>query len=1067
MLNTVGRWLNVHEDEIRLFFWTAVLLFLVRISGILLNNYAETAFLKRYGVEFLPIVSMLNAVATFVIMGALTGFMTRMPGARLLTRIFIFCGLSMAGLRFLIPLGYDLIYPLMFMLKAQYEVLLALLFWNLANDMFNTRQSKRLFPLITAGGVIGQIIGSFATPWIARVMMLDNLLFAYLGTTLLGAMVVKQMGSRFPTLLFQQSEKNVKKKRTSMIEEFKTVAPIMKGSTLVKILILLTLLPNIVIPIMNYQFNYAVSEQYVTETSLIEFFGYFRGVLNIISLVILLFIGKLYDRFGLPVALMFHPFNYMLVFFTFLLRFDAIAAIYARMSSNIIRTTINIPATAVVTGLFPESYRALVRPFLRGTVVRIGLFVGSGMILLSENLFHPRYLSLVALPFVMAWAVTPFVFKKKYSGILLDLVGENMIDIRSMEKKDLGHIFGDKKIQDHLIQTFRSASGKSRIWYGRILQSLDIDGFDNHILSCLKTETDDKTRIGLVHLLSKSVGEPVARFFQELASPDNPELTIEMIKVGNRNSSGHFHPFNKQILASGYPIEIQAYAVAGLYHQDPDVYGAMIEKWLAADSKDKLKAGIIATGESGSKTFSSRLKKILDRHDDESLLPFILQSLYQTAESDINPVVSDFLSHKKAPVRRQALVAFDIRDEASLKRAVMVMGDKSAKISALAKEKIKNAQYQNPQAMVESLALPSRKTKEGIFDLLESMNIKDLDVVRFIRLQAQQSFQLLSDLKAVDIFDECNTRGILKDHLNQQIQLKMETIIRVLAAQDRTDDMQLIYRGLFSKDRRQNANSLEALDDILTSSLSGIIIPLLDEGDMDQKIATGQKLFDLASPGNDPESVQSYFLESDDWITVLLVQSLIFRECKKKQEPVSGETPSEKTKTLSVVQCDKESGMETQLSLTQKILHLKKIEIFEDLAINELAAVASITDEITYPEGQTVFKEGDIGDTLFMIIEGEVSVIKDHGHEKEIELDRILSGDYFGEMALFDDEVRSATIRTEKESRCLTLHKYELQEIVREYPAIALHACKVLSWRIRRLHKKVLSKEKMVGGENE
>jgi hypothetical protein len=65
---------------------------------------------------------------------------------------------------------------------------------------------------------------------------------------------------------------------------------------------------------MNYQFNFAVNEQFATESGLIEFFGYFRGVLNIISLVILLFVGKLYDRFGLPVALMFHPFNYILVF---------------------------------------------------------------------------------------------------------------------------------------------------------------------------------------------------------------------------------------------------------------------------------------------------------------------------------------------------------------------------------------------------------------------------------------------------------------------------------------------------------------------------------------------------------------------------------------------------------------------------------------------------------------------------------------------------------------------------------------------------------------------------------
>jgi CRP-like cAMP-binding protein len=74
---------------------------------------------------------------------------------------------------------------------------------------------------------------------------------------------------------------------------------------------------------------------------------------------------------------------------------------------------------------------------------------------------------------------------------------------------------------------------------------------------------------------------------------------------------------------------------------------------------------------------------------------------------------------------------------------------------------------------------------------------------------------------------------------------------------------------------------------------------------------------------------------------------------------------------------------------------------------------------------------------------------------KRIELDSIGPGDYFGEMALFGDDRRSATIRVKKDARFLTLHKQELQEIVREYPQIALHVCRVLSMRIRRLHGKI------------
>jgi hypothetical protein len=124
MLKLLGRWLKVYENEITLFVWTAMLLFLVRSSGMILNNYAETAFLKRFGVEYLPIVNMLNAIATFFIMGVMAGIMGRVQGAPLLTYLFIFCGGSIACIRFLIPFGIDLIYPVLFMLKAQYEVLL-------------------------------------------------------------------------------------------------------------------------------------------------------------------------------------------------------------------------------------------------------------------------------------------------------------------------------------------------------------------------------------------------------------------------------------------------------------------------------------------------------------------------------------------------------------------------------------------------------------------------------------------------------------------------------------------------------------------------------------------------------------------------------------------------------------------------------------------------------------------------------------------------------------------------------------------------------------------------------
>ncbi|MFU8768209.1 MAG: Npt1/Npt2 family nucleotide transporter, partial [Desulfotignum sp.] len=518
------RLINLYEEEISLFLWTAALLFIIRSSGIILNNYAETAFLKRYGVEFLPLVNMLNAVATFFITGFLAVFLSRTSGARLLFYIFIFSGAIVTAIRLLIPLGIDLLYPLLFMLKSQFELFQAMLFWNMCNDLFNMRQSKRLFPLLTAGGVIGLILGSFGTPYFARLFSLDNLLYLYLITTIVGAAMIQAMGRSYGSLIYTEKTGRSALKKPPMMEEIKRVYPLVKDSILVKIVLVLTFMPNVVIPIMNYQFNYAVNDQFASETAMIQFFGYFRGALNIVSLFILLFVGRIYGRWGLPVALMFHPFNYMLAFIAFLLRFDVFSAMYARMSTTIIRTTINMPANGILIGLFPESYRNMIRPFIRGTVVRIALFTGSTLILLSTPLFHPRYLTLVALPFMVAWVAAPFVLKANYSRILRDLISKNMLDIKSMDQKELSQIFNQEKTLSDLENSFLAARGKDALWYAGLLKNFSATRLDQLILKNLNDQ-DEATQVALIKMLTTESEPQAVPELLVLLSPERPETT--------------------------------------------------------------------------------------------------------------------------------------------------------------------------------------------------------------------------------------------------------------------------------------------------------------------------------------------------------------------------------------------------------------------------------------------------------------------------------------------------------------------------------------------------------------
>jgi ATP/ADP translocase len=1067
MLRYILRWLNIHEKEIGLFFWSVALLFLVRGAGVILNNYAETAFLKRFGVEFLPIVNMLNAVATVLVMGIVFGLIGRFPGPRLLAGQFLFCGASIIAIRLLIPMAIGLIYPLLFMLKVQYEALLAMLFWNLANDLFNTRQSKRLFPLITAGGVSGQILASFGTPLMARAFQFDNLLIVYLLITLTGTGVVWAMGRRYPSLLMDERGETPQKKRTSMIQEVRTVLPMLKDSVLMRLMVVLTFMPNVVIPILNYQFNYAVDMNFASESSMIAFFGYFRGALNLVSLIILLFVGKVYGRWGLPVALMFHPFNYVIAFTAFLLRFDVIAAMYARMSTYILRTTVNVPANAMMMGLFPESYRAFVRPFLRGTVVRIALFLGSGLILVSDTLFHPRYLSLVALPFVVTWLSVPFILKKKYAGILIDLLQQNQLDLQSLQPSEIEHIFHGQGVQDQLLKAFMASAPAGVLWHAELLQQLRYPDLDVHLMQRIQDLTAaDQT--ALLQLLSDDPPAAVIDQLSKIAGRGDNAVALAVLQAVNRRSGDTGGPFDFRPYLDCTTPEIKAQAAAGLYRTAPEIYGPGIMAWIESDDVDLQKTGILAAGATEDRHFEAILKMTISRSRSPDLLAAALKSLHALGLHDLNDVATPFLTHNDKKVRLSALSAYHITDKESLKRAIPGLADEDPQIRQAVEDRILRAHYVDGKALIKALNHPNRDLRECVFDILEKLKIKGLDLYRLARDQLEGAYKYLNESIGIAALPESKARDLLMDHLNQQRSAIVQMVLRVLAVQDQSGRIQVIRRGLMSGDRRQRANSQEALDDVLDHRLSRVLIPLLEDDADDDAINIGRRRYALSNYRNDPVALLDHLLKRhDDWLSVLMtlfalealpavqidlrnlhrlrnspnihIQRMARRVLMQRENPPSKEV----------------DDMDTALTLPDIILKLKTVEIFEGLNINELAAVASVTEEVFFDSMDTVIREGDAGDTLFLILEGAVEVIKSGDKGAEVTLDHIGAGDYFGEMALFEEIPRTATVRTTQPCRMLILHKQEFNEMVREYPSIALKLCRVFSGRIRRLHQRI------------
>ena len=103
-----------------------------------------------------------------------------------------------------------------------------------------------------------------------------------------------------------------------------------------------------------------------------------------------------------------------------------------------------------------------------------------------------------------------------------------------------------------------------------------------------------------------------------------------------------------------------------------------------------------------------------------------------------------------------------------------------------------------------------------------------------------------------------------------------------------------------------------------------------------------------------------------------------------------------------------------------------------------------------YQDGEIIVREGEVGDCMFVIQEGDVEILCDDNGE-EIHIATRHTGDFIGEMAIFDRDVRSATVRAKGEVRILTVDKKNFMSRIHEDPSLAFRIVETMSYRLREL----------------
>jgi CRP-like cAMP-binding protein len=145
------------------------------------------------------------------------------------------------------------------------------------------------------------------------------------------------------------------------------------------------------------------------------------------------------------------------------------------------------------------------------------------------------------------------------------------------------------------------------------------------------------------------------------------------------------------------------------------------------------------------------------------------------------------------------------------------------------------------------------------------------------------------------------------------------------------------------------------------------------------------------------------------------------------------------------------------MAASDTVALLAHVPVFEELAPDDLERVASVAVPRSFEPGQVVFREGDDSDTCYVVCEGHARAIRTHSDGRTITLATFGAGEVFGELAMFDDEKRSATVEAIDAVDAIAILGPDMRRVMREHPEISAKLVTTLGRRLRAANERLAS----------
>ena len=778
-----------------------------------------------------------------------------------------------------------------------------------------------------------------------------------------------------------------------------------------------------------------------------------------------------------------------------------------------VRRVIRDPVFALLNNAVPVHAKGRARSVINAILSPLGgVFAGALLTVISQ--LPAWVLPLVLMVGCVIYLVSAFVLRLEYTRAMVQMLQQQSFTFLLSQRNEIG--VTDVATMQILAENIKNSDD---LEFNTFMASIiaEIGGRDSlPILIDMINQADGDYRRDLVEVIYHADlrTENMRLLYENLLHDDDPRIREYAItglgRVVGINSLNYLTLI--QPLLGDEEIDVKATTITALIQAGQEPYKSQAEQYLGLLVEDDNSAyrfvGLEVLGSLDDVQRIIQIIPYLDDLNDEVRLQATLsilklwkkdvpKNIYQAILERIESFMDDHVERIRM-AELSLLAKIDVAD--SLNALIRALQDPSERVREVAVESLINKGHS-----IEKTLLKVARAGTGLQNKMATIALCRIDndeyghlLNAYIETNMNAIYLNYKRLYALETCHEYSSITILENAISLELEVQVDDTFDLIAFAYEVESLDLIKEALQSSDGRTRSNAVEALESVTNPQLARRMSPMLNPEmttrvlahmNEESQLDTFQVLMDIAKSGDEwlravtlyafgemgrnhpdlskiwtdiPESKDTT-IEMDACQRILNMDAVAvaLRFSSQNESPMVRLAAKGALRHLhgeNVIDLIRQSEEESVLSIVERMIFLKKVSFFQGVAVDQLKVLSSICEEDLFNAEDVIFREGDRGDSLYVVVNGSVSIgIFSKSSDAFTELAVYRPNSAFGEMSLFDHSPRSASAVAKSDVLVLKLRSEPLVSLMYQEPDLSIELLRSMSNNLRNANSRIAS----------